>query len=248
MFYLKSYASYFLWNETEIGLGLTGFGIFFSFLGIVFFFDKGFLAMGNVSVMPCMYVFSISSVLLVLWYHFNAGSFSAVLDQILFISGVSLTIGPKSTMQFFMKRQNFKVVNLSVSVCIREPCISCCISCSLYTTFSLLVMQGTISFGAGFFFVVIGWPVIGMILEAYGFIVLFRSVEYLSNWFIVNLLASSRWRCWWEFCTVVSGQHWQFSFRRYQFLDGCSNSLLWDRYVYLRTEIKKLFLDFHPCR
>ncbi|KAJ6908537.1 hypothetical protein NC651_018820 [Populus alba x Populus x berolinensis] len=93
-------------DRKKIGLGLTGFGIFFSFLGIVFFFDKGLIAMGN----------------------------------ILFISGVSLTIGPKSTMQFFMKRQNFK---------------------------------GTISFGAGFFFVVIGWPVIGMILEAYGFIVLF---------------------------------------------------------------------------
>ncbi|WRX30002.1 Vesicle transport protein, partial [Theobroma cacao] len=59
---------------TEIGLGLTGFGIFFSFLGIIFFFDKGLLAMGN----------------------------------ILFISGVTLTIGLKSTMQFFMKRQNFK--------------------------------------------------------------------------------------------------------------------------------------------
>ncbi|KAL3583147.1 hypothetical protein D5086_014208 [Populus alba] len=93
-------------DRKKIGLGLTGFGIFFSFLGIVFFFDKGLIAMGN----------------------------------ILFIAGVSLTIGPKSTMQFFMKRQNFK---------------------------------GTISFGAGFFFVVIGWPVIGMILEAYGFIVLF---------------------------------------------------------------------------
>ncbi|CAN1253341.1 Vesicle transport protein GOT1 [Linum perenne] len=93
-------------GETEIGMGLTGFGIFFTFLGIVFFFDKGLLAMGN----------------------------------ILFISGVSLTIGPKSTMQFFMKRQNFK---------------------------------GTISFGAGFFFVVIGWPIIGMILETYGFIMLF---------------------------------------------------------------------------
>ncbi|KDP42835.1 hypothetical protein JCGZ_23777 [Jatropha curcas] len=93
-------------DRKKIGLGLTGFGIFFSFLGIIFFFDKGLLAMGN----------------------------------ILFISGVSLTIGPKSTMQFFMKRQNFK---------------------------------GTISFGVGFFFVVIGWPVIGMILEAYGFIILF---------------------------------------------------------------------------
>ncbi|RZC83013.1 hypothetical protein C5167_045805 [Papaver somniferum] len=62
----------------EIGLGLTGFGILFSFLG-VFFFDKGLLAMGN----------------------------------------------------------------------------------------------GTISFGIGFFLVLIGWPLMGMILEAYGFIVLF---------------------------------------------------------------------------
>ncbi|EEF40583.1 Vesicle transport protein GOT1B, putative [Ricinus communis] len=94
-------------DRKKIGLGLTGFGIFFSFLGIIFFFDKGLLAMGN----------------------------------ILFVSGLSLTIGMKSTMQFFMKRQNFK---------------------------------GTISFGAGFFFIVIGWPIIGMILEAYGFIVLFR--------------------------------------------------------------------------
>jgi len=32
-----------------IGLGLTGFGIFFSFLGIDFFFDKGLIAMGNIS-------------------------------------------------------------------------------------------------------------------------------------------------------------------------------------------------------
>ncbi|KAI9164937.1 hypothetical protein LWI28_004703 [Acer negundo] len=93
-------------DRKKIGLGLTGFGIFFSFLGIIFLFDKGLLAMGN----------------------------------ILFFSGVTLTIGLKSTMQFFMKRQNFK---------------------------------GTISFGAGFFFVVIGWPIFGMILEAYGFIVLF---------------------------------------------------------------------------
>jgi hypothetical protein len=33
----------------EIGIGLTGFGVLFSFLGIIFFFDKGLLAMGNVS-------------------------------------------------------------------------------------------------------------------------------------------------------------------------------------------------------
>ncbi|KAM2111936.1 hypothetical protein COP2_013496 [Malus domestica] len=93
-------------DRKKIGLGLTGFGIFFTCLGMAFFFDKGLLAMGN----------------------------------ILFLSGVTLTIGFKPTMQFFMKRQNYK---------------------------------GTISFGIGFFFVIIGWPIIGMILEAYGFIVLF---------------------------------------------------------------------------
>ncbi|TVU47986.1 hypothetical protein EJB05_07604, partial [Eragrostis curvula] len=90
----------------KIGLGLTGFGVFFSFLGIIFFFDKGLIAMGN----------------------------------ILFLSGLGLTIGLKSTMQFFTKPKNYK---------------------------------GTISFGAGFFLVLIGWPFIGMLLEAYGFVVLF---------------------------------------------------------------------------
>ena len=36
-------------RRAEIGVGLTGFGFLFTFLGVVFFFDKGLLAMGNVS-------------------------------------------------------------------------------------------------------------------------------------------------------------------------------------------------------
>lgn len=35
----------------EIGIGLTGVGFLFSFLGVIFFFDKGLLAMGNVRLL-----------------------------------------------------------------------------------------------------------------------------------------------------------------------------------------------------
>ncbi|KAL3815222.1 hypothetical protein ACJIZ3_016490 [Penstemon smallii] len=34
----------------KIGLGLIGFGVIFTLIGLVLFFDKGFLAMGNILV------------------------------------------------------------------------------------------------------------------------------------------------------------------------------------------------------
>nr|ABK21033.1 unknown [Picea sitchensis] len=129
-------------DRKKIGIGLTGFGVLFSFLGVIFFFDKGLLAMGN----------------------------------ILFLSGLALTIGVKSTLQFFMKRQNYK---------------------------------GTVSFIIGFLLVLVGWALFGMILEAYGFIVLFSGfwptvVVFLQRipvigWifqqpFLVSLFSRSRQR------------------------------------------------------
>ena len=37
---------------TEIGIGLTGAGLLFMVLGMMMFFDKGLLAMGNVRRVP----------------------------------------------------------------------------------------------------------------------------------------------------------------------------------------------------
>ena len=48
---------------TEIGIGLTSFGCLFTLLGVMLFFDRGLLSMGN----------------------------------ILFLSGVTTTIGPRRT-------------------------------------------------------------------------------------------------------------------------------------------------------
>ncbi|KAF8762830.1 hypothetical protein HU200_009035 [Digitaria exilis] len=37
-----------MFQHEEIGIGLVGFGILFSFLGVILFFDRGLLALGNI--------------------------------------------------------------------------------------------------------------------------------------------------------------------------------------------------------
>uniref|UniRef100_K1QFM2 Vesicle transport protein GOT1B n=1 Tax=Magallana gigas TaxID=29159 RepID=K1QFM2_MAGGI len=91
---------------TEIGVGLAGFGIAFLFLGVLFLFDKGLLAIGN----------------------------------ILFICGLAFVIGLERTFRFFFQKHKLKATSFFVG---------------------------------GILIVLLGWPVIGMCVEMYGFFLLF---------------------------------------------------------------------------
>ncbi|KAF7651486.1 hypothetical protein LDENG_00110340 [Lucifuga dentata] len=96
-----------LTDSQKIGMGLTGFGVFFLFFGMILFFDKALLAIGN----------------------------------ILFVAGLAFVIGLERTFRFFFQKHK---------------------------------MKATSFFLGGVFVVLIGWPIVGVVLEIYGFFLLFR--------------------------------------------------------------------------
>ncbi|ESN89993.1 hypothetical protein HELRODRAFT_145992, partial [Helobdella robusta] len=98
----------------EIGIGLAGFGFSFIFLGILLFFDRGLLAIGNV----------------------------------LFISGLTLVVGVERVFRFFFQSHK---------------------------------MKATSFFLGGIIIVLIGWPFVGIVVELYGFILLFGNKTYTTT-------------------------------------------------------------------
>ncbi|KAJ1990665.1 Golgi Transport [Dimargaris cristalligena] len=93
-------------DSQKLGVGLSGFGIVFTFLGVLLFFDAGLIALGNV----------------------------------MFLAGVTLIIGLQKSVYFFARPGK---------------------------------IRGTICFFAGIILVFVKWPVIGLLVEGFGFINLF---------------------------------------------------------------------------
>ncbi|KAI4334778.1 hypothetical protein L6164_013488 [Bauhinia variegata] len=104
----------------KIGIGLIGFGTFFTFLSIILFFDRGLLALGN----------------------------------IFWLTGVALLLGWGSMWNLFTNRANYK---------------------------------GSASFLLGLFFIFVRWPVVGIILEIYGCIVLFSGFSSSVQVFLYQI-------------------------------------------------------------
>ncbi|XP_047697472.1 vesicle transport protein GOT1A isoform X7 [Prionailurus viverrinus] len=97
----------------EIGVGTTGFGIFFILFGILLYFDSVLLAFGN----------------------------------LLFLTGLLLIIGLRKTFSFFFQRHKLK---------------------------------GTSFFLGGVVIVLLRWPLLGMFLETYGFLSLFKALLHAN--------------------------------------------------------------------
>ncbi|XP_069951309.1 vesicle transport protein GOT1B isoform X2 [Cherax quadricarinatus] len=93
-------------DTQKIGVGFAAFGVTFIFLGVILFFDKGLLAIGN----------------------------------ILFLAGLAFVAGLERTFRFFFQRHKWK---------------------------------GSGAFFGGILIVLVGWPLIGMCIEMYGFVLLF---------------------------------------------------------------------------
>ncbi|XP_062312583.1 vesicle transport protein GOT1A [Osmerus eperlanus] len=105
----------------RIGIGLTGFGLFFLLFGVLLYFDSVLLAFGNV----------------------------------LFLAGLALIIGLRRTAHFFFQRHK---------------------------------LRGSTFFLGGVALVLCRWPVIGMAVEGYGFVILFRSFFPMACGFMLSLV------------------------------------------------------------
>ncbi|XP_055040902.1 vesicle transport protein GOT1A [Paramisgurnus dabryanus] len=105
----------------KIGVGLSGFGVFFVLFGVLLYFDSVLLAFGN----------------------------------ILFLSGLAFIIGLKRTTHFFFQRQK---------------------------------LRGSTFFLGGVALVLLKWPRIGMLVESYGFVLLFKSFFPMACGFFGSVL------------------------------------------------------------
>ena len=104
------------------------------------------------------------------WHPIDLTSCPVLLQiQLLFLAGLATTIGFKSTVQFFLRKKNRKVTGMGGGngVLVIRYCIVHDYSSKAAT------LQGSAFYLGGCGLVVYGWTVVGLVLEAYGFWLLF---------------------------------------------------------------------------
>jgi len=92
----------------KIGIGLSTAGALFTILGVLLFFDKGLLAMGNVRASSDCCRCCIWAENSCLHNHLSHDPTSHVRPQLLFLAGVVLLIGFEKTFRFFFQMRKWK--------------------------------------------------------------------------------------------------------------------------------------------
>ncbi|KAM7256637.1 hypothetical protein ACFE04_012378 [Oxalis oulophora] len=148
---------YELTEQKKIGLGLIGFGIFFTFLAVLLFFDRGLLTLGNY-LEPLYKQSKLQGISLRRFY-------AKSIIVVLLVSDYWLAF----CLHVLVKRYNRTVPVKLFFYC---PVDALTTDIKPFLP-SLAREKGTISFLLGLFFIFVRWPVLGIIFEICGCVLLF---------------------------------------------------------------------------
>ncbi|KAK2991201.1 hypothetical protein RJ640_027173, partial [Escallonia rubra] len=161
----SSQMAYELTEQKKIGLGFIGFGVFFSFLGVILFFDRGLLALSNVRNL-----YKLCSLCVNLFW-----SKAMTESGIFCLAGAAILLGWRSTLRIFTNRANYKGLEY-LEIFESAHITKVLLGSSLKLRWEVKIEaapNGSFSFLLGLFFIFVRWPILGIILEIYACVVLF---------------------------------------------------------------------------
>ncbi|KAK3036199.1 hypothetical protein RJ639_030643, partial [Escallonia herrerae] len=170
-------------KHAEIGLGLIGFGVFFSFLGVVLFFDRGLLALSN--------IFCLAGVALLLGWHSTLRIFTNRANYKITSRALCYILSQAELCYAFCPLpKGLEYLEIFESAHITNVFFGSPLKLRWEVKIEA-APNGSFSFLLGLFFIFVRWPILGIILEIYACVVLFGYESLLLNFLSFSILVLS---------------------------------------------------------